>query len=260
MKYHGKTGIIIKYRYKSEGRWKMSAKVYLWIEDRKGKASYVFWETLMQKLCPNVIVESKKNNSELVKAVKDLKNRENKYIIVLDNAFDNLQVYQEQKRLKKYADIKNNVLLMDIICFEYVLLEFDKLIDWIYAPNDDFLMKRADAIRAKEMLVTTIQSGELNYKTIQEIMTYDNNLDDHNIEQLSAKLLYDLTRNTGFEVSKGKIGECWVRSCCDWSKRQKDDICGLEHNRLSIIDKMRSIYIGTSLSREFPKVGLEVAL
>ena len=42
----------------------------------------------MQKLCPKVIVESKKNNSELVKAVKALKDKENQYIIVFDNSFD----------------------------------------------------------------------------------------------------------------------------------------------------------------------------
>ena len=44
-----------------------------------------------------------KNNSELVKAVKSLQDVENKYIIVFDNSFDNLQVVMEQKRLKKYA-------------------------------------------------------------------------------------------------------------------------------------------------------------
>ncbi len=37
----------------------------------------------MEQLCPHVIVESKKNNSELVKAVKALQDAENKYIIVL---------------------------------------------------------------------------------------------------------------------------------------------------------------------------------
>ena len=37
---------------------------FLWIEDRKGKASYTFWENLMKQLCPDVIIESKKNNSE----------------------------------------------------------------------------------------------------------------------------------------------------------------------------------------------------
>ncbi len=77
------------------------AKTFLWIEDRKGKASYIFWENLMKRLCPDVIVESKKNNSELVKAVKTLQDEENKYIIVFDNSFDNLQVVMEQKRLKK---------------------------------------------------------------------------------------------------------------------------------------------------------------
>ena len=45
-----------------------------------------------------------KNNSELVKAVKTLKDQDSKYIIVFDNAFDNPQVYQEQRRLKKYAE------------------------------------------------------------------------------------------------------------------------------------------------------------
>lgn len=45
----------------------------------------------------------------------------------------------------------------------------------------------------------------MNYKVIQEILDYDNNLDNHNIEQVSAKLLFDFTRNTGFEVSKESI-------------------------------------------------------
>lgn len=42
------------------------AKTFLWIEDRKGKAkaSYTFWLNLMKQLCPDVIIESKKNNSE----------------------------------------------------------------------------------------------------------------------------------------------------------------------------------------------------
>lgn len=73
------------------------AKTFLRIEDRKGKASYTFWENLMKQLCPDVIVESKKNNSELVKAVRTLRNDENRYIIVFDNSFDNLQVVIEYR-------------------------------------------------------------------------------------------------------------------------------------------------------------------
>lgn len=236
----------------------MSAKTYLWIEDRIGKASYKFWSTLMHEICPEVIVESKMNNRELVKAVKGLTDRENRYIIALDNSFDNVQIYMEQKIMKEAADIRDNVFLLNLICFEYTLLEFDKLIDWIYAPEDEFREKRAGAIAAREKLVNIIKSGEMNYKAIQEIIDYDSNLNNHNIEQLSAKLLFDLIRNTGFEVSKGGLGECWRQNCCEWADRQADDICGLNQTKLTLKDKMKCIYSGTSLCREFENIGLEV--
>lgn len=106
----------------------------------------------MKQLCPGAVVESKKNNSELVKAVKELGDAENKYIIVFDNSFDNLQIVMEQKRLKKYVNERDNVFLIDIICFEYILLEFEELIDWIYAPDDEFLKKRTGAIAARKNL------------------------------------------------------------------------------------------------------------
>ncbi|MFR5557829.1 MAG: hypothetical protein ACLTKE_14165 [Coprococcus sp.] len=37
----------------------------------------------------------------------------------------------EKKRLKKYVNEKENVFLLDIICFEYILLEFKELIEWL---------------------------------------------------------------------------------------------------------------------------------
>ena len=236
----------------------MSIKTYLWIEDRKGKAGYLFWKTFMQQMCPDVVVESKKNNSELVKAVRALSDEENRYIIVYDNSFDNVQVYKELKILKSCVDEKSNVFLLDIICFEYLLLEFDKLIDWIYAKDDYFLVKRADTINARKKLVEMLETGKQDYKSLREVMAYDSNLNEHNIEQLSAKLLFDLTRNTGFEVSKGNIGDCWLESCCNWTDRQSDDLCGLDENKLSVADKMKKIYIGTSLKIKLPDVGLEV--
>lgn len=238
----------------------MSAKTYLWIEDRKGKAAYLFWKAFMQQLYSDVIVEGKKNNSELVKAVTTLSDEENRYIIVYDNSFDNLQIYKELKILKRCVDEKSNVFLLDIICFEYLLLEFDRLIDWIYAKDDYFLIKRADTINARKKLVEMLAAGQQDYKALRELMAYDSNLNEHNIEQLSAKLLFDLTRNTGFEVSKGSIGDCWLESCCNWTDRQSDDLCGLDDNKLSVADKMKNIYFGTSLKTKLPDAGLEALL
>ena len=235
-------------------------KTYLWIEDRKNKSGYIFWQTLLGQLCPEIVLESKQNNSELVKAVKALEDTENRYIVVFDNSFDNLQVAMEQKMLRKYAGDKENVVLMDIICFEYILLEFKELIEWIYAPDDEFLVKREKAITAREKLVKTIQSGEINYKDIREIIEYNENVDNYNVEQLSARILFDLTRNTGFEVSKGSVGECWIKSCCEWEERMPDDICGLDVSRLPVKEKMKRICKSTSLLKQFQNMGLEVAL
>lgn len=237
----------------------MAGKTYLWIEDRKGKSGYMFWQALVHEACPDVIVESKKNNSELVKAVKALSDTDNKYIIVFDNSFDNLQVYQEHKKLKKYVAGKQNVQIMNVICFEYILLEFDKLIEWIYAPGDELMTRRERAIDARQKMIDTIRTGELDYKSITEVMAYDVHLDEHNIEQLSAKLLFDLTRNTGFEVSKGNIGDCWIKSCCEWAGSQSGE-CGLNGECMSVQEKMRSIYYGTCLHGEFERLGLEVLL
>lgn len=141
----------------------MPVKTFLWIEDRKNKASYLFWKTLLDQLYPNILLESKKNNSELVKAVKNIDNNENRYIIVFDHSFDNPQMAIEQKRLKQYAAEKENVILLDIICFEYILLEFKDLIHWIYAPNDEFLKKRILAISARDQLIKSLESGNINY-------------------------------------------------------------------------------------------------
>lgn len=59
-------------------------------------------------------------------------------------------------------------------------------------------------------------------------------------------------------MSKSKIGDCWILSCCEWIARHEDDICGLDERRLTIGDKMRRIYNGTSLKEKFAKIGLEV--
>lgn len=141
-----------------------------------------------------------------------------------------------------------------------MLLEFKELIEWIYAPEDEFLTKRKKVIMAREKLIKTIEGGEFNYKDIQEIVEYTERIDSYNIEQLSAKILFDLTRNTGFEILKGNIGECWIKSCCEWKTRMDDDICGLDNNRLQVNDKMKRIFAGTSLVTQFQNIGLEVAL
>ena len=93
----------------------MKKQIHLWIEDKEGKASFIFGETFMRELFHEIKVESKKNNSELVKAVKNITDTD-KYIIVMDNSFDNPEVYREQRRLNQYSAGKE-VVKINFICF-----------------------------------------------------------------------------------------------------------------------------------------------
>ena len=80
--------------------------------------------------------------------------------------------------------------------------------------------------------------------------------DSLNTEQLSAKLLFEITRNTGFETSKGKFGDCFVVNCCDWTQREEDDICGLDDKRLTADEKIKYIFEYSVLKDSFVKAGL----
>ena len=89
--------------------------------------------------------------------------------------------------LKQYAQTKTNIILLDIICFEYILLEFKYLLNWIYAPDDEFLQKRATAIIARTKLIELLHAHNTDYKALRELVNYDSHLDE-NTEQLAASV------------------------------------------------------------------------
>lgn len=55
---------------------------------------------------------------------------------------------------------------------------------------------------AREKLIESIDSGNMNYSDIKEIVQYDGKVAEHNVEQLAAKILYDLTRNLKEQLEK----------------------------------------------------------
>ncbi len=230
--------------------------IYLWTEDKEGKSGFVFWKTFMNELFPKVIVESKNNNHGLLKAVKNIKLDDNFYFIAYDQSFDNNQIVRETKKLMEYAQGKTNVYILNIISFEYLLLEFQCLVDWIFAEEDDFLYKRSHLLDARNALLLAIENS-VDYKKIPIIATLFHDIGEYNVEQLVSKLLFLITRNTGFEVSKSNLGICWKCNCCGFSGRQLDDLCGLDEERIDLKEKMKQIFYHTRLHKELQTLILE---
>lgn len=232
--------------------------IYFWTEDRKGKSGYQFWEKFLGVIYPQIVLESKKNSSELVKSVAKI-DSDDTYIVSLDHSFDNDQSIREVSTLRKVIQKKSNVYELNIISFEFVLLSFPLLLDWIYAERDEFREKRAYLIVVREKLLEAI-TKQSDYKEMSEIIEWLDKLDEYNIEQITAKLLYELTRNTGFVVDKSNLGVCWKVDCCDYKERKNDDECGLDYSRLSLVEKMQAIMRESFLKKEFERIELEAVL
>lgn len=230
-------------------------QTYLWTEDGENKSGYTFWKTLMHEIFPHIIVESKGNCSKLIKAVQNITDFDSNYIIAYDHSFDNEQLIRELSQLKRLCSHHQNIHELKIVSFEYTLLEFSKLIEWIYAKTDEFHEKRRHLIQLRASLVLAIVNQK-DYKQLSELQGYISKLDTYNIEKLSSKLLFDLTRNTGFEITKSSLGVCWQTSCCGFLNRQNDDLCGLDESRPPLSEKMKTIYSCSSLKKEFERIGL----
>ena len=232
-------------------------KIYFWTEDKEGKSGYTFWQHFLNELFPTVILESKGNNARLLKAVKSITNNEDLYIIAMDNSYDNPDVIKLMKEMKRIVREQSNIVLLDIVCFEFLLLGFKHLLDWVYAEADEYKISRAEDIAVREAFVSAVK-GNMDYNQYPIVKTYLQGSVGYNVEKVAAKILHGLTRNTGFEVSKSMLGECWWKDCCQWSAKDGTDKCGLDFTRLTCHEKMLVILNGTNLEAQVETFGMEV--
>ena len=130
-------------------------KRYLWCED--SASGFQFWQAVFRVIHPDIEVVSKKGNTELVKATKNIDD-DNQYFIIIDTATDNPNVIRENKRLYSIIKEKENVAVIEIHSFEFALLSFKLLEQWVFAEKDDLKEKRKDFLAYREVFVDLFQS------------------------------------------------------------------------------------------------------
>lgn len=174
---------------------------------------------------------------------------------MIDTAVDNPDVLRELTRLKKNVTGKTNVRLVKIHSFEFALLSFEYLEQWVFAAEDELREKRGKLLEARKQFITLIKDGGSaeNLNAFKSIYQFP---EKSNSEKLAAKLLWEITRNTGFETDKSQVGSCFIENCCEWSDRQADDICGLDAARLPVSVKMQQIIEHSVLQDALKEAGL----
>lgn len=226
---------------------------YVWCED--SGSGYAFWNTVFKITYPEFIVETKNSNTRLNKAIRQISDDNNLYYVIVDTVLDNQDVLRELERLKRSIIGKNNIKVIKIHSFEFSLLSFEFLEKWVFAENDNLKEQRKDKLEAREKLVKLISDGGTadELSLFKSVYQYQSKM---NTKKIAAKLLTEITRNTGFETNKKQVGFCFVNSCCEWDDRQENDLCGLDDKRLSVSEKIEQMVNHSILQAAFQEVGL----
>ena len=183
---------------------------YLWTEDTG--AGLHFWKLVNQLFFEDeFIVESKGSNQGLLDAVLDLEIRaDDKYYIAFDYVVDNQDIrnkYRVLKSIEKSSEGK--IVILDMICFEHLILAFDKLVEWTGTG-------KTDKIKIREEVLAAVENHRINLSKINDEKTlqYIAGFKRYLTERVMKSLTGEFTQNEKWSVKGSLLGECWYKDCC----------------------------------------------
>ena len=111
-------------------------------------------------------IESKENNQGILDALSDLEIKaDDKYYIAFDYVVDNQDIRNKYRMLKSIAEkSEGKIIILDMICFEYLILAFDKLVAWTGTG-------KADKIKIRDDILSAIEDHRINLSKIDDEKT-----------------------------------------------------------------------------------------
>ena len=183
---------------------------YLWTEDTG--AGLHFWQLVNQLFFEGkLIVESKESNQGILDAIYQLQpDTGDIYYIVFDYVVDNQDIRNKYRILRSFADRSaGHVIILDMICFEYLILAFDKLIAWTGTG-------KTDKIKIREEVLAAVENHRINLSKIDDEKTlqYIAGFKRYSTERVMKSLVGEFTQNEKWSVKGALMGECWYKDCC----------------------------------------------
>ena len=183
---------------------------YLWTEDTG--AGLHFWKLINQIFFDNELaIESKGSNQGILNALSDLEIKKgDEYYIAFDYVVDNQDIRNKYRLLKSIAEkSEGKVVILDMICFEYLILTFDKLVPWTGTG-------KADKIKIRDDILSAIEDHRINLSKIDDEKTlqYLAGFKRYSTERVMKSLVSELTENEKWSVKGSLMGECWYKDCC----------------------------------------------
>lgn len=183
---------------------------YLWTEDTG--AGLHFWKLVNQLFFNDaLVVESKESNQGLLDSLAEIDIKEDdKYYIAFDYVVDNQDIRNKYRMLKLITDkAEGKIIILDMICFEYLILAFDKLVAWTGTG-------KTDKIKIREEVLPAIENHRINLSKIDDENTlqYLAGFKRYSTERVMKSLVGEFTQNEKWSVKGSLMGECWYKDCC----------------------------------------------
>ena len=183
---------------------------YLWTEDTG--AGLHFWKLVNQLFFDNeLVVESKGSNQGLLDEVIDLNIKaDERYYIAFDYVVDNQDIRNKYRMLKSIAaKSEGKIVILGMICFEYLILAFDKLVEWTGTG-------KIDKIKIREEVLTAVENHRIDLSKIDDEKTlqYIAGFKRYSTERVMKSLVGEFTQNEKWSVKGNLMGECWYKDCC----------------------------------------------
>ena len=156
-------------------------------------------------------IESKESNQGILDALSDLEIKaDDKYYIAFDYVVDNQDIRNKYRMLKSISEKSGGkVTILDMICFEYLILAFGKLVTWTGTG-------KADKIKIREDVLSAIEDHRINLSKIDDEKTlqYLASFKRYSTERVMKSLVGEFTQNEKWSVKGPLMGECWYKDCC----------------------------------------------
>ena len=223
---------------------------YLWTEDTG--AGLHFWKLVNQLFFDDgLVVESKGSNQGILDALSDLElENDDRYYIAFDYVVDNQDIRNKYRMLKIIEEkSEGKIIILDMICFEYLILAFETLVEWTG-------IGKIDKIKIREEVLAAVENHRINLSKIndEKALQYIAGFKRYSTERVMKSLVGEFTQNEKWSVKGELMGECWYRDCCV-SEHPDSLRCGRPEVENGD-EKIRMLIQSAEVQRVIGKVGL----
>ena len=157
------------------------------------------------------MVESKGSNQGLLDALIDLETEDgDEYFVAFDYVVDNQDIRNKYRMLKSITGkSEGKIVILDMICFEYLILAFDKLVEWTETG-------KTDKIKIRDKVLAAVENHRIDLSRIvdKKTLQYIAGFKRYSTERVMKSLVGEFTQNEKWSVKGTLMGECWYKDCC----------------------------------------------